>query len=273
MRASSWFGAVALLLAACAGKAEGPAGSGGASASGLSACDPLAASTSSVKLDAARVVAAGRATDGTLYVVYDADRLFVGSDEHLMERVVLGSGQSGGQTDLDYADDDGTAVTVEVVSDAAGTHMTVARGPQSGKGIDSGNGESLTPVDAALVAKLGASTTAAFEVDFAASLLDGRELVVIAPARGVDYEQFRVFLGPPSALAQRAVTNFGSSMSGQRYATVTLDGVAADLTYLAGGPSKFNPSPAPSTLTVAGTVYALTEEPLAASANYLCFSE
>jgi hypothetical protein len=277
MLAKCWLGVLATVLVACAGKSAGSpatggnAGNAGAGASSLSACDPLAAITSSVQLDASQVVAAGRAKDGSLYVIYNSDRLFVGSDSNLTERVVLGSGESSDQTDLDYTDDDGTAVIVEVARDGTGTHMAVARGKQKGKEIDSGNGEPLTLVDAALVAKLGASTTQSFEIDFAASLPDARELVVIAPARG-GYDQFRVFLGPPNLLAQQAVMNFGSTKSGQRFATVMVDGAPADLTYLAGGPSVLNPAGGPATLTIAGTAYALTEGLVPADASYLCLS-
>jgi hypothetical protein len=279
MLAKRWLGVAATLLVACAGKSEGSSAIGGNAGnnaatgpSSLSACDPLAAITTPVQLDASQVVAAGRAKDGSLYVIYNRDSLFVGSDENLVERIVIGSGESPSQTDLDYTDDDGTPVIVEVVRDGTGTHMAVARGMQKSKGIDSGNGEPLTLVDAALIANLSASTTQTFEIDFAASLPDGRELVVIAPSHGTGYDQFRVFLGPPNALAQQAVTNFGSSKSGQRFATVMIDGAPADLTYLAGGPSALNPVGGPSTLTVTGTAYPLTEGPVPAGASYLCFS-
>ncbi|HEY5375626.1 MAG TPA: hypothetical protein VIK01_18230 [Polyangiaceae bacterium] len=267
------------LLVACAGKSDGSPAMGGnaggnaaAGASSLGACDPLAAITTSVQLDVSQVVAAGQASDGSLYVIYNRDQLFVGSDTDLVERVVLGSGESPSQTDLDYTDDDGTPVVVEVVHDDMGTRMAVAHGMQKSKGIDSGNGEPLTPVDAALVAKLSASTTQTFDVDFAASLADGRELVVIAPVRGSSYDEFRVFLGPVDAVAQQTVTNFQSSQSGQRFATVTIGGAPADLTYLAGGPSALNPAGGPSTLTIAGTAYALTEGPVSAGAGYLCLA-
>ena len=263
-----------ILAVACAGKSGGSSEpDGGAGASQLRACDPLAAITTSVQLEASSVVAAGQAKDGSLYVVYDGDRLFVGSGKTLEEQVVIGSGESNNQTDLDYTYDDGTPVGVEVVRDDGGPHMAVARGTQTSKGIDSGNGEPLTPVDATRVAKLTASTTRTFEIDFAASLADGRELVVVRPARDVVYEEFRVFVGPPAALAERVVTNFGSSRSGQRYATVMLDGAAADLTYLAGGPSELNPAGGPSTLTVAGTASALTEGDAPTDATYLCLSK
>jgi hypothetical protein len=279
MLAKRWLGVAATLLVACAGKSEGSAAMGGdagngavTSAGSLSACDPLAAITTTVQLDASQVVVAGRASDGSLYVIYGDNRLFVGGDTNLVERIVTGSGESGSQTDLDYTDDDGTPVTVEVVRDDTGTHMVVARGMQKSKGIDSGNGESLTLVAAALVAELGASTTQTFEIDFAASLPDGRELVVIAPASAVEYDAFRVFLGPPTALAQQAVMNFGSSLSGQRFATVMVDGAPAALTYLPGGPSALDPAGGPSTLTIAGTTSTLTEGPVPAGVSYLCLS-
>ena len=267
MLAKVWFGVMAGLLVGCAGKSDGAAGP-----SVLNACDPLAAITTSVQLDASQIEAAGRASDGGLFVVYNRTRLFVGSDAALVERTVNGSVESGNQTDLTYTDDDGTPVTVEVASDAMGAHLAVAHGTQSSKGLDPGNGEPLTQVDAALVATLAASTTQTFRVDFAGSLPDGREVVVVAPERNVDYAQFRVFLGARSALAQQVVTNFGSTRSGQRFATVLIDGAPADLSYLAGGPSVLNPAGGPSALTIAGTAYPLTEGGVPAGASYLCRS-
>jgi hypothetical protein len=279
MHAGRWLGLIAALLVACAGKSQDStamgAGGGGTvnAVSSLRPCDPLAELTTSVPLEASRVVAAGRAQDGSIYVIYGDNRLFVGNDQNLMERIVVGLGETGDQTDLDYTDDDGSPVKVELLHDATTVRMVVARGTQSSKGIDAGNGEVLTLLEPATVAQIGASTTATFTVDFAASLADGRSLVVVAPAHDVDYQQFRVFFGPSSALAQRAVSNFGSSRSGQRLATVTIDGVPADLTYLAGGPSPLNPNGGPTTLTIANTTYELDEATVPDDARYLCFSK
>jgi hypothetical protein len=94
MFARRWLAMAATLLVACAGKSEGSSpmggdagGSAGTAASTLSACDPLAASTASVQLDASLIVAAGEAKDGTVYVIYSDNRLFVGSGKQLEERV------------------------------------------------------------------------------------------------------------------------------------------------------------------------------------------
>lgn len=274
MGVKSW-PVVALLLVACAGKSEDSAATGGSGggADGRSACDPLAAITTTAQLDASQVLAAGKSQDGTSYVVYNDNRLFVGSGKTLVERTVDGLGENGSQTDLSYTDDDGTAVVVEVVRADTGAHMTVARGKQSGKGIDSGNGEQLTLLDSDLLAALGTSTTQTFRVDYAASLSDGRELVVVAPVRATDYNQFRPFLGPPTALAEQTVTNFGSSKSGQRFATLTIDGASADLNYTPGGPSELNTNPGAPTLTIAGTEYDLNEGPVPSSASYRCLAQ
>jgi hypothetical protein len=86
MRATPWIWVVAALLAGCAGKSEKAPTSDEPGGAKLSACDPLAEVTSSVTLQASRVVAAGRASDGTLYVIYNSTRLFVGSDDQLVER-------------------------------------------------------------------------------------------------------------------------------------------------------------------------------------------
>lgn len=273
MLARCWLVGVAVLLAACSGKSQGSSnlpGAGGAGGDSLSACDPLADATSDLKLEPAHVLAAGRAQDGTVYVVYDDLRLFVGDEQQLSERVVNGSGQSGSQTDLSYTDDDGTEVTVEVVKNAAGSQMSVARGAQSGKGVDPGNGEALTALDVAFVAQVSVSSTQTFRVDFAGSLSDGRELVVVAPDHFASYSEFRVFFGPPPALEQLVVKNFGSSQSGQRFASVVIDGKPADLTYLAGGPSLINPNGGPTTLTLGGSELTLTEGPVPTDAAYLC---
>lgn len=278
MLAPRWLTLVAALLVGCAGKSGDPttgeaSGGAGSGSSSLHACDPLASVTSAVQLEAAQVVAAGSAADGTFYVVYGDERLFVGDPDGLVERVVIGLGQTGSQTDLDYTDDDGTAVKVEVTEDGGTTQMRVARGEQSSKGVDPGSGEVLTPADAEMIASIPASTTASFVIDFAASLVDGRELVVVAPEHDVEYEQFRVFLGPTTDLAQRAVSNFGSSRSGQRFATLTIDGAAAELTYLAGGSTVLNPNGGPTTLTVSGTVLELTENAAPDDGIYRCLQK
>lgn len=279
MTARCFLCVLATLLVACGGKSNGSSmgGNGGSAMTGMASlgpCDPLAAITSSFQLEASQVVAAGQAEDGSIYVVYDDDRLFVGSREGLLERVVVGFGQTGDQMDLDYTDDGGSPVKVEVVTDAAGMHMAVAHGMQSSKGIDEGEGEPLELLDAAVVASLSASTTQTFNVDFAASLDDGREVVVVAPDHRVDDEHFRVFLGvPPAALEERSVSGFYSTRSGQRSATIMVDGAAADLTYLPGGPSVLNPTGGPTTLTIAGTAYPLTEQPVPDGVGYLCFSK
>jgi hypothetical protein len=279
MHAGRWVGLIAALLVACAGRSEdstamGDGGGGTANAvSSLRPCDPLAELTTSVSLEASRVVAAGRAQDGSIYVIYGDNRLFVGNDQNLIERIVIGSGETGTRTDLDYTDDDGSPVKVELLNDGTTVQMVVARGTQSSKGIDAGSGEVLTLLESATAAQIGATTTATFTIDFAASLADGRSLVVVAPARDADYQQFRVFLGPSSALAQRAVSNFGSSRSGQRSATVTIDGAPADLTYLPGGPSALNPNGGPTTLSTADTTYELNEAAVPDDASYLCFSK
>jgi hypothetical protein len=60
-----------------------------------------------------------------------------------------------------------------------------------------------------------------------------------------------------------------STLSGQRFATVMIDGAAADLTYLAGGASALDPAGGPSSLTIAaGTTYPLTEGAVPAGASY-----
>jgi len=85
MLAKRWLGVAATLLVACAGKSAGSSATGGGAGNGaatgagsLGACDPLAAITTSVQLVASQVVAAGRAKDGSLYVIYGDDRLSPG---------------------------------------------------------------------------------------------------------------------------------------------------------------------------------------------------
>lgn len=278
MRGRCWLLTSCLALA-CAGRSErhapsdeGTAGDSGRGALELEVCDPLAPRRAPFELEASQVIAAGRAADGSVYVVYQGDRLFVGHEDGLLEQDVLAAGRGGGGLILWYDEPD-TQVSVELEHDESGLHLTLARGTPSKTDSTPRNGEALTLLEAEAAAELPASTVDRFALDYAASLPDRRELVVIAPARAVvDDQRFRVFLGPSSSLAERPSV-FGSIESGPRYASVTIDGSLADLVYVPKEPASPNPEGGPSTLTSGGTTYPLTASEISTLARFLCLPD
>ncbi len=235
MRTRDWVACWVLTgVLACSSKVD--SSSGGA---GTSACDPLQSKTTSVTLDAASIVAAGRALDGTVYVLTEQHsemRLFVGSGSALAEQFELGTGtdtESGTQTWLfDYAAADGSPISVEAQRDASGLRMGVLMGPKSGKTWQvGGQGETLTLLSAADAAALSAQTTQTFNVDFAGVRADGTALVLVAPAHSGDFASERLFWGMPGALAEEKILSFTRSLNNDTIVTFALGSGMANLTY------------------------------------------
>jgi len=213
-----------------------------ASAVILHACSPLEPVTSNLKLDAGSILAAGRSADGTVYVVTQTDsklQLFVsGADgEGVAERPAAGTGEvheSDSATWLfDYADADGTAVSVQVVQDSAGLRMGVLKGPKSSKTWDLDLGELLISLPASEAAALPATSTQNFSVDYQGTRSDGRVIVVMAPDHFANYDEFRLFWGPLSDLRQYAIVSFnrGHSLGGASAVRFETESGSATLAY------------------------------------------
>ncbi|HEY2407935.1 MAG TPA: hypothetical protein VGI10_18130 [Polyangiaceae bacterium] len=235
----------------------------GTAANTAGICSPLDPITTSVTLDPASIVDAGRDTDGTTYVATEQDsalRLFTGSGSPLVEQIESGTGEgSDGTTQFwtfSYTDLSGTNVTVQ--KDASGLRMGVAKGPISGKGFDVGStGDVLDQLDFASAAAIPAETTQTFSVDYSGALADGRQIVVVAPVHFTSYDGFRVFFGQSTALDEELVSTVTRTLGIPSTTTITLtiDGAPATLSYSVGS----------GTLAIGSGMSALTSPSLPAA--------
>jgi len=233
-RALAW-GVLAWCLA-CSSTNKPGAGAGAVS---LSPCSPFDATTSSVKLDAASILAAGRSADGTVYVLTESAselRLFVTEGDGLAEQFEGGTGQGtdGALTtwQFDYTATDGSPVSVEAQRDDSGLRMGVLKGPKSGKTWQVGaQGETLSLLPTTDAAKLSATSVQSFYLDYEGTRDDGNAIVIVAPAHAGSYDAFRLFWGPPSALSEAKITSFTRSLSNSTSLTFSLGAGMATLTY------------------------------------------
>ncbi len=211
----------------------------GAGAASSSPCSPLDATTSSVKLDATSILAAGRSTDDTVYVLTETAselRLFVTDGDGLAEQFEVGTGEAseGALTTwtFDYSAADGSPVSVEAERDDSGLRMGVLKGPKDGKAWQIGaQGETLTLVPATDAAKLSAISVQSFYLDYEATRDDGNAIVIVAPAHAGSFDAFRLFWGPPSALSEEKITSFSRSLSNSTSLTFSLGAEMATLNY------------------------------------------
>jgi hypothetical protein len=198
---------VALVTAACGSAGPGPA-----------PCDPLAGPESTIAL--ATLIGAGRHPDGTTYLLDKAGsvhRVFVGSGPELRRKRVTVGVESAGPS--------GTFVMVSVteaeppfrlkVEMMGGTsRMGVLRETSSMPDFVIGQqGDVLAPLTVAEVQALQLHNLGAF-VEYDAQIPDGRRLVVTRPEDEWDYEDFRLFLGPPERLEERKVTSVQRARDG-----------------------------------------------------------
>jgi hypothetical protein len=199
----------------------------------------LDATTSSVTLDAASILAAGRSADDTVYVLTETEselRLFVTDGDGLAEQFEGGTGvdPEGALTTwlFDYSTPDGSPISVEVQRDDSGLRMGVLKGPKPGKIWQVGaQGETLTLLSAADAAALSATSTQTFNLDYAGTRSDGNAIVVVAPAHASSFEAFRLFWGAPSALSEEKITSFGRALSGGTTVVFSLGSSSATLAY------------------------------------------
>ena len=209
--------------------------SSGSGSDELNACQPLASVTSSVTLDETQIVGAGKAQDGTLYVVLTKDReprLFVSSDTQLVEQYVNGSGTDGTGTTVMYEDDKGVQHVIEVDGEGADMRMGIATGPLPGKTFEIGKvGEELTLVAASDVTAMPAQSTQTFHADYVGQASDGTFLVVTVPDHVSTLDDYRLFLGPLSAIREQKIVAFNASLSGAKLIDFTFNGVGVEFSY------------------------------------------
>lgn len=230
----------------------------GSSSQGPSkSCDPLADDPRPITLG--KVLGVGRDGQGVVYVIdqppQGSDRLFVSDGMVLKRQPVAGLGAGavadGGMFEIVSSGSGDTALAVQVVIDSTGVAtMGVVHGALTTKTFTIGQqGETLVVLGAdALSSYSVENLPGTIDVEYVATLADGRTLVVTRPDVDWSFTDFRVFLSAvdPSSLLERKVIDVvrGSFTN----VIFDLDGMPATAHFTS------SLSPGPSTLTVgAGT--------------------
>jgi hypothetical protein len=235
------FVVIACALAACTSSSSTTATSGGASAGELRACNPYESAVQDLVL--AEIVAVGRATDGTLYVVDQAGvdhRVFVSAEGVLQRKAVLGSGETPEFLSLSCSDDAGSFSIKIDLSGGKPTRMGFFRGELTDtKTFDIGTkGEVLELVDASTVAGMAARDMPKSQrVLYDALTSDGHRIVATSPTHDARYEDYRIFYGVPADMTEREVR--GANGGGTLFMTFDLDGAWATANF----PSQFSGPP------------------------------
>jgi hypothetical protein len=200
-------------------------------------CDPLLAQPQPIALGA--VLGAGRDPAGVLYVVdttaTDEHRLFVQDAAGLARQRIAGSGETtdvGGTSYTFAVTDIDPPLHLKIeVSTAGAVRMGVVRGPFDERGFTIGaQGDVLVVVEPAAVQGLPLrNLDGAMTVEYVAELEDGRQLIVVRPTDDWNYDDFRVFLGPPEGLLERKVHSvLRARDGGTTHILFDLDGTEAD---------------------------------------------
>jgi len=219
--------AVALALVGCKSSSLGGAAT-------ESACDPLAAKA--IALGA--VVGVGTDASGTLYVDA-ANGIFVSDGGVLIRQHVIGTGQSGSNEFLftfEAPAADATSARNLLVETQGSTAGAMALGPPDSKSFlnqTPAGATSLTLVDAATLAGMSVVNTPNV-IDYLADVANGDVILATVPLNGDSTSSdlgISIFYGPPGALAQRTVTAFQETLSGNGSLTFQVDGTSYTLAF------------------------------------------
>ncbi len=266
-----------------AGGGSGGAGGGQTGGGQSTTCDPLAPAPKPIGW--ASIIAGGRSATGTVYAVdQTADsvqRVFVSDAGGTMVRQRIagsGSGTSPSGTGFYVFSVTDTSAPFVLQIDASSTaalRMGVVQGTLTDRKtfVIGQDGEELTVLPNATIAAMPVrNLPGTIVAEYVATLPDGRVMLVTRPLDDWSYQDFRLFLGPPSVVAERQVASVTRAEDGGTTTILfDLDGVqatayfpvlVADASFVAG----------PATLTVGGVVTPLTRATTPPSnAVYLCF--
>jgi hypothetical protein len=214
------------LLAACSASHGGAGDAGGTATS----CDPLTAKP--ITLGA--IVGVGKDADGTRYVDSANGILLSDTSSRLIRQHVVGTGQSGA-TEFGFSfvapgADESTARGLLVETNGK-TATAMALGPtnSSSKAFLDQNPPGTTPltlVDPSTVAGMPVVNTPN-AIDYLADVANGDVILATVPMNDDETSTdggLAIFYGPPANVAQRAITNFGETLSGNGSVTFLVDG-------------------------------------------------
>jgi hypothetical protein len=228
--------ALALFIPFAACKASNLTPADGALPASETTCDPLAPKPIAL----GTIVGVGQDEDGTLYVDA-ANGVFVSAGGRLIRQHVTGSGQSGATQFLfgfEPPGDDGSSARNLLVETSGSTAIAMALGPTGSKsflGQSDAGVTSLTLVAASTVAGMAVVNTPNV-IEYVGDVANGDVVLATVPLNddltaldgGVQDGGLSIFYGPPDALAERTVTAFEESLSGNG----TLTFLVGDVPYL-----------------------------------------
>jgi hypothetical protein len=242
-------------------------------------CDPFVAIPKPIAL--AAILGVGRSADGTVYLADQSDgtsRVFVSdASGALVRRRVAGSGSASDASMTEY---------VFTVTDVPSPFVLEIDVPKSGavrmgvlpatltdnKSFVIGQeGEELTVLPSSAVAGMPVRNLPGdVTVEYVATLPDGELMLVTRPTDDWTYSDFRLFLGPTTAVLERVVTSVTRTRDGgTTYIVFDLDGAQATA-YFPVVRADAGPNPPSATLTVAGVETPLTRQATVPAVTYLC---
>jgi hypothetical protein len=244
------------------------------------ACDPLALAPKPLTLGT--ILGVGKSADGTVYVVDQvgdsAQRVFVSDAEGaLVRQHVGGSGTSsdGVATEYDFsAADPLPAFVLELYVPKTGAiRMGVVQGTlKDQKSFVIGqDGEELTVLPSSTIASMSLKNfPGTVQIEYAATLPDGRLLLVTRPTDEMTYSDFRLYLGPTESIAERVVASVSRALDGGTTSILfDIDGAQATAYFpVVRVDASFAPGPA--TLTLGESTLTLIRQYALPVGNYLC---
>src|SRR5688572_13683702 len=187
-----------VVASSCTSGGSGTVEPGGTTAGGeLQACDPLSTDASPITLGT--IVAAGRAKNGTVYLVDRSEgagllRAFVSDGLLLRRRTVSGSGETPDFVTVSLGDDPRTALHVRIeLSGGTAKRMAISNAPPDPKtksfDIDT-QGEELALIPSSDLSAFTLVNLSGRRLTYAASTPDGHRFVLFMPS--VDYSEDKI---------------------------------------------------------------------------------
>jgi hypothetical protein len=210
--ARSSFAVVAMLLAAVACSCSKSSSDSAPAVAGR-ACDPLAAEAAPIAL--AEVIGAGRAADGTVFVL-DRERSnirgFVSEGNVLRRKNVVGSGETPDFVAATLDDPSGRIEVRVDIANGRATRMGVARALDPGsKTFEIGPENELTLLSPADLSSFQVANIAGIGVMYAATTEDGHRFFAFEPTIDLSNDAVRVFYGTPDRMIERRVAQVARS--------------------------------------------------------------
>jgi len=259
----------------------GGAGGGQTGSGQTTTCDPLAPAAKPISW--ATIIAGGRSAAGTVYAAdQTADgiqRVFVSEASGTLVRQRSGGASTitsaSGTVYIFSVTDTSAPFVLQIDTSTAPLRMGVVQGTLTDRKtfVIGQDGEELTVLPSATIAAMPVrNLPGTIVAEYVATLPDGRLMLVTRPQDDWSYEDFRLFLGPPTAVVERQVASVTRFKDGGTTTILfDLDGVEAtayfpvvlaDAGFAAGA----------ATLTVGAVVTPLTRGTTPPSgAAYLCF--